>query len=219
MLNTMENIEETFSKNGFVVRDNLVSEAMLTNIEQHVASIQPQRAGTRNLLACDWCCQLALDLKQHPQLSSLLSATVAVQCTYFAKTVEQNWLVTLHRDYVIPVQHQFSATNWSHWSTKEGIHYVRPPKAVLNALVAVRVHLEDCQESNGPLQVVPGSHLTTETVGERTLCLVKKGGAVVMRPLILHASSKLTRGTRRVLHFLYGPPALPDGAVWAHAVM
>jgi hypothetical protein len=39
-----------------------------------------------------------------------------------------------------------------------------------------------------------------------------------MRPLLLHASSRLTEGRRRVLHFLYGPGALPDGIEWQDVV-
>jgi len=36
-----------------------------------------------------------------------------------------------------------------------------------------------------------------------------------MRPLLLHASSKAhTPRHRRVLHFVFGPPALPLGLHW-----
>jgi hypothetical protein len=39
---------------------------------------------------------------------------------------------------------------------------------------------------------------------------------MAMRPLLLHASSKATGSSRRrVLHFLFGPPALPFGLEWA----
>ena len=40
-----------------------------------------------------------------------------------------------------------------------------------------------------------------------------------MRPLLLHASSKaLVPSFRRVLHFVFGPPALPKGLRWGQAV-
>jgi hypothetical protein len=47
-------------------------------------------------------------------------------------------------------------------------------------------------------------------------CPLPRGAAMLMRPLLLHASSKAT-GTsqRRVLHFLFGPPQLPFGLAWA----
>lgn len=51
------------------------------------------------------------------------------------------------------------------------------------------------------------------------LCEAEVGAALVMRPLLLHASSKsLGTGRRRVLHFLFGPPSLPHGLRWQTAV-
>src|SRR5581483_5304455 len=42
-----------------------------------------------------------------------------------------------------------------------------------------------------------------------------RGGAMLMRPLLLHASSKVTvDSTRRVLHFVFGPEHLPVGLRW-----
>ena len=41
---------------------------------------------------------------------------------------------------------------------------------------------------------------------------------MLMRPLLLHASSKATGASRRrVLHFVFGPPALPHGLAWVRA--
>ena len=97
--------------------------------------------------------------------------------------------------------------------------------AVREQLVAVRVHLDPCGDQDGPLRVVPRSHTlgvvdamqaTTvrDTRGD-VVCAADTGSALVMRPLLLHASSK-SSGTsrRRVLHFLYGPAQLPYGLQW-----
>ena len=94
-------------------------------------------------------------------------------------------------------------------------------------MIAIRVHLDPCKDDDGPLRVVPGSHLRgligpEEAVRARAAevaCLTEQGDALVMRPLLLHASSKAT-GTslRRVLHFRFGPPVLPYGLRWRHAV-
>jgi hypothetical protein len=44
---------------------------------------------------------------------------------------------------------------------------------------------------------------------------VPRGGIMAMRPLLLHASSKASNDSpRRVLHFVYGPPDLPEGLRW-----
>ena len=134
------------------------------------------------------------------------------------KDVERNWLVPLHRDYSIPVKARIASPQWSAWSVKQSIQFGRPPQPVLETLVAVRLHLDDTDAMNGALNVVNGSHQSSMNNGERVSYFVPRGGAFVMRPLLLHASSKLMSGTRRVLHFLYGPKELPDGAEWANAV-
>jgi hypothetical protein len=50
-------------------------------------------------------------------------------------------------------------------------------------------------------------------------CLADRGGVVVMRPLLLHLSSKArAQSRRRVLHFLFGPSELTCGLRWHRAV-
>lgn len=142
---------------------------------------------------------------------------VATQCTYFAKHADCNWLVALHRDLAVPVRRRCEAPGWRGWSEKEGAVFAQPPRAVLEQLVAVRVHLEANTEQNAPLLVVPGSHRGEADDGARVACYVARGAALVMRPLLLHASAKLQSGTRRVLHFLFGPRRLPPPVEWAHA--
>jgi hypothetical protein len=45
------------------------------------------------------------------------------------------------------------------------------------------------------------------------------GAVLLMRPLLLHASSKASgSGLRRVLHLLFAPRALPHDLRWHHAV-
>jgi ectoine hydroxylase-related dioxygenase (phytanoyl-CoA dioxygenase family) len=208
-----------FDSNGYVLIEEIISEQSIAEIEQHIEAIPNDGAGTRNLLSTQWCKKLAQTIAKHPQISALLpESAVAVQCTYFNKSLKRNWLVPLHQDYVIPVKERFSDPGWSMWSVKEGVPYARPPDDILATIVAVRVHLEANTLKNGPLQVVPGSHRNSETQASRITCLVAKGGALVMKPLTFHASSKMTEGRRRVLHFLYGKAQLPHPAEWANVV-
>jgi len=103
--------------------------------------------------------------------------------------------------------------------------YVQPPVSVLEQLTAVRVHIDDCPAESGALRVVPRSHSlgrldraqadALRLQHGETVVPVARGGALVMRPLILHASSKATSvAPRRVLHFVFGPPELPLGLEW-----
>lgn len=57
-----------------------------------------------------------------------------------------------------------------------------------------------------------------DRLGEETV-RVLKGRAMLMRPLLLHASSKVVSDApRRVLHFVFGPRSLPEGLRWRAAV-
>jgi ectoine hydroxylase-related dioxygenase (phytanoyl-CoA dioxygenase family) len=148
---------------------------------------------------------------------------------YFEKSSSNNWLVSIHQDLSIPVQARVDAAACSGWSKKDGVLFVQPPAAVLENIVAVRLHLDDSTPTNGPLRVVPGSHrsgrLTSQQAAELrgrsgvVDCLVPKGGVLLMRPLLLHASSKAEELTpRRVLHFVFASPLLPLGLAWHSCV-
>ncbi len=66
--------------------------------------------------------------------------------------------------------------------------------------------------------VAPGAVKVRDAHGEVT-AVVKRGGVLAMRPLLLHASSKaLAPSFRRVLHFVFGPPTLPLGLRWGLSV-
>src|SRR5206468_2398213 len=112
---------------------------------------------------------------------------VAVQCTLFDKSPTRNWLVALHQDLSIPVRERITHPDCTGWSEKEGVLFVQPPLSVLESLVAVRVHLDECGPGAGPLRVVPGSHRhgrlsdsearhQRQTNGE-TECFAKRGDA------------------------------------------
>jgi hypothetical protein len=187
-------------------------------------------AGSRNLLDLVCCQDLAAALKAHPEVGPLLPPGArAVQCTLFDKSADKNWLVALHQDLSIPVRERVPDPECRGWSEKEGVIYVQPPVAVLESLVAVRAHLDDCGPESGPLRVVPRSHrhgrlspdaakVLREQHGE-VECIALRGGAIAMRPLLLHSSSKArTQSRRRVLHFLFGPPELVCGLRWHNAV-
>jgi ectoine hydroxylase-related dioxygenase (phytanoyl-CoA dioxygenase family) len=91
-------------------------------------------------------------------------------------------------------------------------------------MLAVRVHLDDCGPDNGPLRVLAGSHRFGRFNApspekrdglEEVVCTVGAGGVVLMRPLILHASSAATTPKhRRVIHIEYAATPLPGGLEW-----
>jgi hypothetical protein len=211
---------------GYVIIADMLENRDLDELSRNLAGLPDRDAGTRRLLGAQWCADLAERLRTDWRVRCLLSDDArAVQCTLFVKSPSQNWLVALHQDLSIPVAERVVSSRCGGWSEKEGDLFVQPPVAVLEQLLAVRLHLDDCNDRNGALRVVPGSHRlgrlsqsdllgARKQRGERTVS-VPRGGAMVMRPLLLHASSKATGDSiRRVLHFVFGPPALPDGLRW-----
>lgn len=222
-------LEKQFYQQGYVILPQICSPQTCHEISDYLAAITQVGPGTRRLLAYDWCQVMAKSLKSHPLISPLLGPTPVInQCTYFEKSSARNWLVALHQDVSIAIQPNAVATQWG-IAHKEGLSFVQPPVEILEQLVALRVHLDDCTLDNGPLKVVPGSHqqgrLTDPMIAKlrdhsgEIACLVPKGGVLVMRPLLLHASSKMTLPHhRRVLHFLCGPRQLPHGLVWHEAI-
>jgi ectoine hydroxylase-related dioxygenase (phytanoyl-CoA dioxygenase family) len=144
----------------------------------------------------------------------LAGSAVAVQAIAFDKTPEANWKVTWHQDVMFPFASAVRAPGYDLATKKDGGDYARPPRAVLEGMLAVRVHLDDCDATNGPLRVAPGSNAcgilrsseidaAVQRHGE-TQCLARAGDALLMRPLLLHASSPATAPKhRRVLHLVY----------------
>ena len=153
----------------------------------------------------------------------------AVRGLWFDKTPAANWGVPWHQDLTIAVRERADAPGFGPWTSKGGIPHVRPPVTVLAAMVTVRVHLDDCGPGRGPLQVIPGSHRAgrLDAAAIRLAvaatpavdCLVGRGGAVLMRPLILHSSRAATEpDRRRVIHLEYAAGPLPGGLAWFEAV-
>jgi ectoine hydroxylase-related dioxygenase (phytanoyl-CoA dioxygenase family) len=221
---------DAFQRDGFVVIPTVLGESQCDVIAESIDSFASDSPGTRSLLARDWCRALVAALRAHLTVGALIPVGhVAVQCTYFEKSVDNNWLVPVHQDLSIPVRARVEHPALRGWSEKEGALFVQPPAQLLETLVAVRIHLDPCLETDGPLQFVPATHTFGRIDGEEAsrlkqagpvvACTLERGGALVMRPLALHASSKAT-GTsrRRVLHFVFGPPVLPYGLQWEDAV-
>jgi hypothetical protein len=220
---------QQLAETGFVTVPNVLSARECEGLISRMGALDSELPGTRGLLSQSWCQSLVAQLRQNRGLAAVIPADfVAAQCTYFEKSVSLNWIVPVHQDLSIPVKARVSHPELRVWSEKEGVIFVQPPAELLEQLVAVRIHLDACGIDDGPLQIVPATHLrgriAADTASEMrragpvVSCTAGQGDVLVMRPLVLHASSKAT-GTskRRVLHILFGPPELPYGLKWPHA--
>lgn len=109
------------------------------------------------------------------------------------------------------------------------MNYAHAPASALEQVLALRLHLDDSFAENGPLRVLPGTHilgvLSDDTLHELSIeigaidCFVPKGGILAMRPLVVHASSKSqSSAPRRVLHIEYATSlVIHDGLTLAVA--
>lgn len=212
---------------GYALIPMVLTPIECASIANHLAAMAMPSVGTRNLLQKPWCQALAAQLRRN--LALVPPAFVAVQCTYFEKSVSHNWLVPVHQDLGIPVAARVAHSSLRAWSEKEGSLFVQPPITLLEELIALRVHIDACTAQDGPLRVVPGSHLLGQIAPEsaaamrRTsaefVCEAASGSVLAMRPLLLHSSAKSTGvQMRRVLHFVFGPKTLPLGLKWQIAV-
>jgi hypothetical protein len=217
---------EGFHENGYAVIERVFTGFAVDAIVDEVQNLPVLGAGMRNLLSFDWCQALAMHIALEPFLQLLdPEAVVPVQCTYFEKSGEKNWLVAPHQDLSIPVAERIDHPDLRGWSRKDGMWFVQAPVELMSRMLVLRLHLDSCGPDDGPLKVVPGTHNAgrladdealrmRDEIGEE-ICLANRGDVLALRPLLLHASSK-SKGTsrRRVLHFVLGPADLPYGLAW-----
>jgi ectoine hydroxylase-related dioxygenase (phytanoyl-CoA dioxygenase family) len=213
-------VSQSVEKNGYAIVPEVVTaediRRLLPDLEQSIS--QRTRAGVRHLLSNPAVAKLAADQRMLGIAQSILGRDAfPFKTTLFDKSSEANWLITWHQDTALPLREKIETPDWGPWSTREGIIYAHAPASALERIVALRLHLDDSDQENGPLRVIPASHrqgvLTDQQVetivskAEHVTCLVKQGGVIVMRPLIIHASSKSQSDKpRRVLHIEYATP-------------
>lgn len=179
----------------------------------------------RNLLSVPFVQKfIATDGVRSP-IDRIAPGSVAVRAMLFDKTGDANWTVPWHQDRSIAVRQRIDVVGFGPWSTKAGVVHVQPPLQILREMVTLRFSLDSCDAHNGPLRTIAGTHRTIldksmvdEAVkrGPQSLCTTAAGGMVIIRPLVLHASSPAVETEhRRVLHIEFGPPNLPGGLDWA----
>ena len=180
---------------------------------------EPVRAGRRNLLDDPEVRALADD----PRLRVYAGTAKVVRGILFDKTPEANWAVPPHQDLNVALAEKHDVEGFGPWSVKAGVPHAIPPEGILRGMLTIRLHLDDCGPDDGPLRVVPGTHLSK--VPEADLpdgpwaeCHAPAGGAVLMRPLVVHASPRAAvPSRRRVIHLEYATVDLPVPLRWAFA--
>lgn len=147
-----------------------------------------------------------------------------VKSIYFDKPEMSNWFVAYHQDLTISVDEKFEVEGFSNWTKKQNQFSVQPPNYILENIFTVRIHLDDTTAENGAVKVLEKSHLygicRTESINwsneKEVVCEVNKGGVMLMKPLLFHASTRTTNQMRRrVLHIEFSNLMLNNNLEWS----
>ena len=220
----------SFAADGFELVASVVGPEEVDWLRRTLESL-PEAPGHRDLLRRF---PTVADLASSRKILGLLHPRTGRTCfpvrsIFFDKTPESNWLVPWHQDLTIAVKERIEREGYGPWSIKNGTVHVQPPLEILEGMIAVRLHLDDTDEDNGALRVIPGSHklgrldataISVERARTKEVsCPAQRGDILLMRPLLLHASSPAVRPThRRVIHLEYASCPLAEGLEWAEAL-
>jgi ectoine hydroxylase-related dioxygenase (phytanoyl-CoA dioxygenase family) len=217
---------------GFAILPEVLKSSDVDRLDKSLTdtALPRSRAGMRHALKHP----TVLAIAREPRLLAIAQHVLGpcafpFKAALFDKSRISNWLVVWHQDTALPLRERRELPEWGPWSVKDGVVCAHAPAEVLSRVVALRLHLDDSTSENGPLRVLRGTHtmgilsddaihdLSTRTTAVD--CLVPRGGILVMRPLVVHASSKSRSAMRRrVLHIEYAASvSVADGLELAEA--
>lgn len=221
-------------KNGFTLIDNIYSDSEIQAISEIIdskdASADTFRKSSNLFAIRQFLKEVpeSLPLLFNEKLKELLAALgknhFVVKSIYFDKPGESNWFVAYHQDLTISVDKKTDIEGYGPWTVKQNQFAVQPPLAILEDIFTLRIHLDDTDENNGALKVIPRSHqkqiYRPETIDWNqeieVSCNVPKGGIMIMKPLLLHSSGRtLNNARRRVIHIEFSSKALAGGLNWS----
>lgn len=231
-----EDLIKNFDKLGFALFPQIIDEKQIETLSKSLSKLNAFPAvsnnngatyGVRNLM------NLISEIRDFAESSPIKNLAEAilgkdakpVKAIFFDKTPEANWKVPWHQDLTIAVREKRETENFTAWTRKAEIQHVQPPVSILEKMLTVRIHLDDADETNGALKVIPKSHLTgrltaweiqdLNTTNKIELCNVRRGDAFLMRPLLVHSSSAGTSPKhRRVIHIEFSAEKLPNDLEW-----
>ena len=223
-------VREGLARDGCTLLPGRLDPDELARLSSLTEDILGERAGMRSLLELEWGVEFVRSAEVQAVLSEIgYIGGFCVRGILFDKHSGANWKVPWHQDRKIAVKERLEVEGFRSWSVKERMTHCQPTAEILADMMALRFHIDDCGESNGPLKVLPGTHnegfLTINASMKYAesipveFCTCIAGDVIVMKPLLLHASSEATTvGHRRVLHLEFAKSGLPGGLEWLFRV-
>jgi ectoine hydroxylase-related dioxygenase (phytanoyl-CoA dioxygenase family) len=226
---SLTNYQKQIEANGYAIVNHVFSAEEADAIAGVLKNIDPSKANFRKTADLFAIRQLFREIPDvqpliftealHQLIERLFGGGYyVVKSIYFDKPAASNWFVAYHQDLTISVKEKVEVAGFASWTKKQDQYAVQPPLQVLEQNFTIRIHLDDTDAGNGALRVIPGSHkkgvyrpeTIDWTIEKESVCPVQKGGVMIMRPLLLHASSRTTNDTRRrVIHIEFSNQELP----------
>jgi hypothetical protein len=227
----LESFACAIRERGWAVTPPVIDDGLAAQLRAIVAPLATDgRGGARNLLDVSDIQSLAKSEPVRRLATAVLGAACfTVRGLLFDKTPGANWKVIWHQDLTIATRERADVAGYGPWTEKAGVPHVQPPIAVLEHMLAIRLHLDPCGIENGPVRVLDASDRLGRLSGEaidslrqsqrETDCVVEEGGVLAFRPLILHASapSSVPRH-RRVIHLEFATGELAPPLEWHRRV-
>jgi ectoine hydroxylase-related dioxygenase (phytanoyl-CoA dioxygenase family) len=221
--------------NGFTTIDAIYTDTEVANI---ISAIENTEARSETFRISDDLFAIRQFLKEVPAAAPLLFNTrfkgiirsifgsnyFIVKSIYFDKPAASNWFVAYHQDLTISVDKKAAIEDFGPWTIKQNQYAVQPPLQILENIYTIRIHLDETNQDNGALKVIPRSHskkiYRPETINwdieTESICNVTKGGIMIMKPLLLHSSGRtINNKRRRVIHIEFSSDKLPEPLQWA----
>ena len=227
--------QQEVHENGFTVIDDIYSDeevADAVNVIDKTDKSNPTFRKSADLFAIRQFLKEVPDVKSiifNDKLEQLIEnifgkGYFVVKSIYFDKPEQSNWFVAWHQDLTISVDKKVELPGYTSWTSKHNQFAVQPPTEILRDNFTIRIHLDDTNADNGALKVLPGSHLKNIyrpedidwSIESETICEVKQGGVMLMRPLLMHASDRtVNEQKRRVIHIEFSRAELPGEISWS----
>ncbi|MBB4806131.1 ectoine hydroxylase-related dioxygenase (phytanoyl-CoA dioxygenase family) [Chryseobacterium defluvii] len=156
-------------ENGYTVINAIFSEEEIGRIADVIQNIDTSR---ENFRKSEDLFAIRQFLKEIPDVRDLIfndniqtiikdifdERYFTVKSIYFDKSERSNWYVAYHQDLTISVDKKTDLPGFGPWTTKQDQFAVQPPLDILENIYTIRIHLDDTDEDNGALKVIPKSH-------------------------------------------------------------
>lgn len=238
-------IEEALDHFGFCMIPQVISSDQLVELgdqidqiiatgQQGVLGSSGNVFGVRNLLQL-W--PEVVGLCHEPRVLNFVRKILGPNCgvvraLFFDKPPQRSWTLPWHRDRTIAVREiPAQLGEFTNPTKKAGLSHLVAPNHVLEQMLTLRFSIDPMTLENGPLVVVPGSHIlgtqaelqTDEALAELAAQapihtqICDAGDLFIMRPLLAHSSLRSNPTTelrRRVVHLELASSPLPEHLVW-----